>query len=216
MKINFLRSFLAVFLLCASAGQVSASYSLLWDDYDQGAGVVTARSNPSNALHTTGTADDSDSPTISGSQFLSLGLSGSVVLYLANNKAIANISGNDFTVFETTGGADASGYNPDTYPEYANVYAFTGGLYDPDTDYAASFWKDLGTILQNGSLELGSLAWTTAIKIMDATTTGGPSTDGFDVYGLGVSQVTTVPVPAAVWMLGSGLVFLVGVRRRMV
>jgi hypothetical protein len=39
---------------------------------------------------------------------------------------------------------------------------------------------------------------------------GGGDT-GFGLFGV---QVTTVPVPGAVWLLGSGLVGLVGLRRK--
>lgn len=214
MKRHILASFLVAFLVCAFSLQASA-YTLLWDDYRPGTGVVAeARQNPDHALHKTGEADDYGSPTISTSDFTSLGFGGSIVLYLANNEAIANIAGDDFTVFETTGSADTHDYNPNKYPEHAEIYAFTGGLYDNEQDYADSYWQSLGTILQNGSLDLGLLSFTTAIKIVDVTT-AGPSTDGFDVYGLGVNQVMPVPVPAAVWMLGSGLIALLGIRRKM-
>lgn len=215
MKRHILASFLVALLGCAFSLQASA-YTLLWDDYQLGTGVVAgARQNPDHALHTTGEADDSDSPTISTSDFTSLGFGGSIVLYLANNEAIANIAGDDFTVFETTGSADIPNYDPTSYPERAEIYAFTGGLYNKDQQYTdASYWQSLGTILQNGSLDLGSLPFTTAIRIVDVTK-AHPSTDGFDVYGLGANYVTPVPVPAAVWMLGSGLIALLGIRRKM-
>lgn len=215
MKNNALLTLFIVFVLSVSADAVSA-YTLLWDDYVRGTGVVDARANPNNALHTDGAADDYQNPTVVNADFLSLGLGGSVVLYLANNEAIKNVAGDDFTVFETTGGADAANYNPSVYPEYAEIFAFTGGIYNSGADYSSSiYWQSLGTILQNGSLDLGSLLYTTAIKIKDVTKRGGPSGDGFDVYGLGIKEVTSVPVPAAVWMLGTGLVALVGVRRKL-
>jgi hypothetical protein len=39
---------------------------------------------------------------------------------------------------------------------------------------------------------------------------------GFDLYGLAVrsGQVSTVPVPGAFWLLGSGLIGLVGLSRK--
>jgi hypothetical protein len=36
----------------------------------------------------------------------------------------------------------------------------------------------------------------------------------FDITAVHINQVTDVPVPAAVWLFGSGLVGLAGVARR--
>ena len=51
----------------------------------------------------------------------------------------------------------------------------------------------------------------------------GGMTDIHDLFGEGITQIefgegyistATIPIPAAVWLLGSGLLALVGIRRR--
>lgn len=48
----------------------------------------------------------------------------------------------------------------------------------------------------------------------DVTAVGGGSLYQGDAYYFGIGEVNAVPVPGAVWLLGSGLLGLIGLRRR--
>ena len=47
-------------------------------------------------------------------------------------------------------------------------------------------------------------------------TSGGDVLDGQFAGGLTLASINNVPIPGAVWLLGSGLLGLVGIRRRMI
>ena len=74
---------------------------------------------------------------------------------------------------------------------------------------------DIGTVIV-GSNPSGTLPFT------DDGIGGSPMKAGpfpgfnanFDITDLTITSVTPVPVPAAVWLFGSGLLGLVGVARR--
>lgn len=48
----------------------------------------------------------------------------------------------------------------------------------------------------------------------DVTAVGGGALYQADFYYMGIAEINAVPVPTAVWLLGSGLLGLVGIRRR--
>jgi len=76
---------------------------------------------------------------------------------------------------------------------YDSLPIISGGNGDPT---AENF--DLGGIL--------------GVKYVDVLLTG--DLDGVDITNFGFTTVSSVPVPAAVWLFGSGLIGLIGIARR--
>ena len=79
--------------------------------------------------------------------------------------------------------------------------------------------------IKMGNLPIASTSWNTtsgslpliADSIGGSPMIGGPFKDysvNFDVQSLKVTAVTSVPVPAAAWLFGSGMVGLFGIARR--
>lgn len=114
---------------------------------------------------------------------------------------------------------DRSGTGPDDFEIRAAINggsAVTILAYDyNDYTYGVDF---VGVDLSGLTLGAGdSLVFTLAA--FNAESTAGtfdletityPGSDGISIYG----DVSAVPVPAAVWLLGSGLIGLLGLRRR--
>ncbi|BDQ34767.1 VPLPA-CTERM sorting domain-containing protein [Pseudodesulfovibrio portus] len=178
-------------------------------DYTPGLNVGTARSITGNALDAPDAslrADDNDI------RFLSLGIGS----YDSSLPAGTDYTGNGYggsvyfsfasnftgwaTIYETT--YSRSGYN-----EFASVLGSLDGL----------TWTFLGDINnQNVDADGGYTVTFSGIykflKVVDTTAlNGGVLADGFDIDAV---KVNPTPVPGAVWLLGSGLVGLVGLRRR--
>ena len=54
----------------------------------------------------------------------------------------------------------------------------------------------------------------TLITVGDSVLPGGGWSPAIDLYEPGTVNISAVPVPAAVWLFGSGLLGLVGISRR--
>lgn len=192
------------------------SYTIGYDHYNPIGVVGLDRQDPLKATEYDPTYDDM--PLLGGSvNFTALGFEGSIVLTVQSSYAIVDGDGYDFTLYETTYGSNADNWN--SYKETAEVFAFNG-VYKSDQASAASNWISLGWAKQDASFDLSAinLLFTTAIKIVDVSKSFGftGNGDGYDVDGIVIHNIgKPVPVPAAAWMLGAGLVALVGVRRRM-
>jgi|GEM_PF-6225513 len=162
------------------------------------------RMDPTNALVYDPSLDDQ-----SGSiNFTSLGFGGSIVLTFANT--LINGAGADLQIFETSWGYGAD--NWDAYSETAEVWAFDGTY--AGQDYGDAGWVLLGHAQQDGAFDFdGLITGTTAILLRDVSREfgfGGQG-DGFDIDGVVANYAT--PLPAGVWLLGGGLVGLLGLRR---
>lgn len=197
---------LALLAFAGSAFAVVSPPSVYADSvvaYNPTSGVASARADATNAL---GAPD----PIISSSgiNFVSLGIGsadtqgigGSIILDFGTHFT------GSATIYETT-------YEPRTgYNEYADVY----GL-NVDT----GSWDFLGTVNNqpqgSGDYDGYTLDFLvdgifSQMKIVDTTfANGGANGDGFDVNAV---AVTPTPIPGAALLLGSGLVGLVGLRRR--
>lgn len=180
-------------------------------NYTPGSVVDPSRADAGKALSYDASIDDQSGQM----NFVSLGFGGSVVLTF--DRAIKDGAGSDFTVYETTWGSNADNWS--SYKETVQVYGYKGN-YDPNVTFndpsLDSNWVLIGTAQQDGSLDLQGtgLTRTAALLFLDVSResgfTGGG--DGYDIDG--VVATNQVPIPAAVWLLGSGLLGLVGLRRR--
>lgn len=174
--------------------------------YSPATGVSPNRADASNAL-------DAPDPIISSSgiNFVSLGMAdtdgdgygGSIVLGFGTNfKGWA-------TIYETT-------YEPrEGYNEYADVFGW---------NVATKVWDFLGSVTNQSEDSSAYDGYTfnfadpaaiySQMMIRDTTlANSGANGDGFDVNAV---QVNATPIPGAVWLLGTGLIGLVGIRRRFV
>jgi hypothetical protein len=115
--------------------------------------------------------------------FVSLGFGGELILKFQN--PIANGTGNDVQVVESTFG----GQSCTRYPEKVQAFASQDGCR----------WVYLGEGCQDASFDLGSLAWAQYIRLHDVSPLhhpyNGDLADGYDVDGIiclnGASQNTT-------------------------
>jgi hypothetical protein len=131
---------------------------------NNGTPVASDRSNPNQAL---GTPDCNNQP----GQFVSLGFGGYIILEM--NGGILNIPGNDLRICETTFGPRSCS----SYPETARIFV----------SQDLSNWTDLGTICQDGEVDIAPLNWIRFVKIVDETDPtafGTQVVDGFDVDGI--------------------------------
>lgn len=202
----------AVFVALVWAAQAYAvTPPIGYADYFSGDGITeAARKDPTKALAYDDAYDDK--ALADGSyNFVSLGFGGSIILKVLDGYTITNTNGDgyDFKLFETTYDKNADLW--ENYKETAHVYAYKG-QYDPN----GSDWFDLGLAYQDGEFDLGTLLFTTAIKIVDVSRENGftGTGDGYDLDGMVIRNVgNPVPVPGAALLLGSALLGVVGIRR---
>ena len=143
---------------------------------NNGTPVASDRSNPNQAL---GTPDCNNQP----GQFVSLGFGGYIILEM--NGGILNIPGNDLRICETTFGPRSCA----SYPEVARIFV----------SQDLTNWADLGTICQDGEVDMAPLNWIRYVKIVDETDPtafGSQVVDAFDVDG--VQRIMPPPAREAV------------------
>lgn len=197
-----------------------AEYKLIWDDNNNGNSVVWL--------------DYSNGPDIWSNQVSwASGLNGAGVLTYNIDSAYTVDWGTSSWRLPTTvdgpyiygkDGTTTAGYNITSsemghlyYAELGNLgtYAKDGiyqtgwGLHNVgDFDNLITSWYWSGTEYANNT----DTAW---LFLMDRGNQFRDSKSG-DFYGLAVrsGQVSAVPVPGAIWLLGSGLIGLVGFNRR--
>lgn len=190
-----------------AASTASATITITASDYLPTGSIAANRQVLANAEVYDPAYDDKPVGT-TGVNFVSLGIGGSLILSL-NGGAIVDGSGNDFILYETTYGDNAD--NWDHYKETAEVYAYNGLYRAGGTDWVKFF----NNAQQDGYFDLANIilsaGFTTAIKIFDISTQAG---DGYDVDGLSLINTSAVPLPGAAILFGSGLLGLVGLRRR--
>ncbi len=200
-----------VLLMGTSVQALASTFPSNFYNYTPGSAVPAARQDASQALSYDASTDDQSGQI----NFVSLGFGGSVVLTF--DRAIKDGAGSDFTVYETTWGTNADNWR--SYKETVSIYGYSGN-YDPTVTFndpaLDSNWVLIGTAQQDGSLDLQGtgLTRTTALLFLDISResgfTGGG--DGYDIDG--VVATNQVPIPAAAWLLGSGLLGLLGLRRK--
>lgn len=147
------------------AGQTADSVIMFHQGLQSnGTPVGTDRSHPELAL---GTPDCNNQP----GQFVSMGFGGYIILEM--DGGILNIPGNDLRICETTFGPRSCA----SYPEVARIYVSQDLIN----------WSDLGTICQDGEVDMAPLNWIRYVKIVDETDPGDFASmvvDGYDVDGV--------------------------------
>jgi hypothetical protein len=147
------------------AGQVAGKVESFQQGLqNNGSHVPQNRSDSSKAL---------GSPDCLNSEggFVSLGFGGSIILKM--DGGILNIPGNDLRICETTFGNLSCAQ----FPEYARIFVSQDNL----------TWSDLGTICQDGEVDIAPLRWILYVKIVDETDPadfGSQLADGFDLDGV--------------------------------
>jgi hypothetical protein len=164
------------------AGQTGGTVEMFHQGLqNNGSPVASDRSNPSKAI---GTPECNNLP----GQFVSLGFGGWIILKM--DGGILNMPGNDLRICETT----FDNRTCAQYPEYARIFV----------SQDLTNWTDLGTICQDGEVDIAPLNWIQYVKIMDETNPlafGNQVVDGYDVDG--VQRI--MPAPARQAIAGSTL-----------
>ena len=153
-------------------------------------------------------------PTTANCLFTSLGTLGSLTLRFTNNVL--------------TGSSVATG-TPGTGDAFNDLYIFEVGVAEASTidiSKDGTTWFNVGSIGGTGSsvavfsygfdidkLGFGYTDSFTYVRIIDSLSDGETSPSGADIDAVGAIQ-TVVPIPATVWLLGTGLAGLVGRRWR--
>ncbi|QJB56934.1 hypothetical protein [Pseudodesulfovibrio sp. zrk46] len=157
--------------------------------------ATSSRANIENALGSF--SDAAYNPAYSDIDFLSLGLGGKAIFSFGDSSFTGKVS-----IYETTWG------RPNNYDEYAAVYVSTDKVN----------WDPIPEVLFNQDIdEAGALTFDVKgvfkyLMVEDITVSqGGVAGDGFDINAVSVSPT---PIPGAALLLGSGLIGLVGIRRR--
>lgn len=188
-------------LIFGSNALAAPVYAQKVESYDKGLGVNQYRDEAAYAL---GAPDNVRWAGGDDIRFVSLGRGsantpgGSLVLSFGDGVTFTGWA----TIYEAT-------YSRAGYNEFATVLGSSDGVN----------WTSLGDIdNQNvdadGGFTINFSGTFSQLKIVDTCfLEGGVLSDGFDVDAV---KVNATPIPGAAWLLGSGLIGLVGLRRRFV
>ena len=143
------------------------------------------------------------------------GLGGQIVVFDFGRSYILNGTGQDFNIYEVDHGA-VEFSKIDVFVSQDNVtwYQVDDSMADgvritgDEAHNNDSFFKSY-------NLEIVGLDWARYLKIDGVGTGSAGGTSAFDLDAVGAINHAVVPIPGAVWLLGSGLVGLLGLRRRM-
>lgn len=97
--------------------------------------------------------------------------------------------------------------------ENAEIYVSSLFSTDPN-DFTFLGIADGNTVT---SFDLASIGFTDqvrAVKILSLENGGAPSAPGFDLAYVEAINYSVVPIPAAIWLFGSGMLGLIGIARR--
>ena len=210
MKLRTLTLACLALLIFGSSAFAAPVTAQMYYNYIEGDHVSDLRDDPAKAL---GLPDDSG--TSADTDFVSLG----VGTYNPAEEAGAGYTGNGYggsVYFSFGAGTTFSGwatiyeatYTRSNYEEYASVLGSVDGV----------TWEWLGDIdNQNVDVDGGATVYFTGtyayLMVVDATALNDGVTWG-DGYDIDAVVVNATPIPGAAWLLGSGLVGLVGLRRR--
>jgi hypothetical protein len=124
----------------------------------------------------------------------------------------ATVNGFDLgdPTFILNGALSAADYAPGGDNFFSGTFSIAGGLLE-------GTFSDLQLTTYSDIIEFeASLSYTSGI-LMDGLAGGSLSgVDSSSDFGADLGPVTVIPVPAAVWLFGSGLIGLAGIARRKV
>ncbi len=192
-------------------GEISFADEVVLYDPAAGGGAVPTASNsePSNALGIPEVPGSTTIPACTGDPFdcpfVSLGSGGSITLQFTDNLLTGSDDDSlDLWIFEV--GPDVE----DTFVEIS-------------TD--GSIWYDVGKVFGTTSgIDIDAFGFSSTdlfayVRLTDDPNEGSATgaSVGADIDAVGaISTVPAIPVPAAVWLFGSGLIGLIGIARRKV
>ncbi len=189
-------------------GEISFADAVVSYDPDAGGAVPTAaNSEPGNALGVPEVPGSTSVGACTGDPldcpFVSLGDGGFIILQFTDNLLTGSDDDSlDLWIFEV--GPDVE----DTFVEISKD---------------ATTWYDVGKVFGTTSgIDIDAFGFSSSdlfsyVRLTDDTNEGGQSgaSVGADIDAVGaISTVPSIPVPAAVWLFGSGLLALMGVARR--
>ena len=181
-------------------GAISFADSVI--SYDALGGPTAPHSNPNNALGAPDYNGVNNCPDDASCSFVSLGDGGSIVLQFTDNLLTGSgDSSDDLWIFEV--GPDVEDTFVDVSSDnitWHSVGAVGGSTAGVDLD---AFGFGVDSVFQY-------------VRLTDDTSKGGQSgnTVGADIDAVGAISTTVVPVPAAAWLFGSGLMGLLGLAKR--
>ena len=97
--------------------------------------------------------------------------------------------------------------------EDANIYVSSLFSTNP-LDFTFLGTADGNTVTSFDLASIGFTEQVRAVKILSLNNGGAPNAPGFDLAYVQAINFSVVPVPAAIWLFGSGLIGLIGVARR--
>ncbi len=131
-----------------------------------------------------------------------------------------NMRSSNGDVFTFSGFDGAESLNTSTYPQYAPSYILVTGTRPDSSSISAQFDLDMindgsGSLDDYQAFTVPELEWTNLVSLtFTAGNSGGAYIQRLAIDNILVNENNSVPTPGAVWLLGSGLIGLVGFRRK--
>jgi len=193
----------ALLLVLSLSGPASASITVGGYTFDNNAFVDTLISSTGSFTTSGGSLSDVLTDTDAGTYAFSWTSGASVNLGFTDN-FLVNGTGMDLVLFETG--------VPDTFKVTLN--GITNNYLTNYTGYSAGGW-DLNAVAINlDDFGIASSATLSSV-LLGLDYVGSGTVPSLSLVGALNSSNSAVPIPAAVWLLGSGLVGLIGLRKKL-
>jgi len=193
----------ALLLVLSLSGPASASITVGGYTFDNNAFVDTLISSTGSFTTSGGSLSDVLTDTDAGTYAFSWTSGASVNLGFTDN-FLVNGTGMDLVLFETG--------VPDTFKVTLN--GITNNYLTNYTGYSAGGW-DLNAVAINlDDFGIASSATLSSV-LLGLDYEGSGTVPSLSLVGALNSSNSAVPIPAAVWLLGSGLVGLIGLRKKL-
>jgi len=202
-EIKMKKLLFALLLVLSLSGPASASITVGGYTFDNNAFVDTLISSTGSFTTSGGSLSDVLTDTDAGTYAFSWTSGASVNLGFTDN-FLVNGTGMDLVLFETG--------VPDTFKVTLN--GITNNYLTNYTGYSAGGW-DLNAVAINlDDFGIASSATLSSV-LLGLDYVGSGTVPSLSLVGALNSSNSAVPIPAAVWLLGSGLVGLIGLRKKL-
>jgi len=202
-EIKMKKLLFALLLVFSISGPASASITVGGYTFDNNAFVDTLISSTGSFTTSGGSLSDVLTDTDAGTYAFSWTSGASVNLGFTDN-FLVNGTGMDLVLFETG--------VPDTFKVTLN--GITNNYLTNYTGYSAGGW-DLNAVAINlDDFGIASSATLSSV-LLGLDYVGSGTVPSLSLVGALNSSNSAVPIPAAVWLLGSGLVGLIGLRKKL-